>query len=28
VRKDNLARDPLRYLPQNRRTVLRDPSPL
>jgi len=28
VRKDNLARHPLRYLPQNRRTVLRDPSPL
>lgn len=27
VRKDNLARDPLRYLPQDRRAVLRDPSP-
>jgi murein DD-endopeptidase MepM/ murein hydrolase activator NlpD len=27
VRKDNLARDPLRYLPQDARTVLRDPSP-
>jgi murein DD-endopeptidase MepM/ murein hydrolase activator NlpD len=26
VRKDNRARDPLRYLPQDRRTVLRDPS--
>jgi len=27
VRKDNLARDPLRYLPHDTRTVLRDPSP-
>jgi murein DD-endopeptidase MepM/ murein hydrolase activator NlpD len=27
VRKDNLARDPLRYLPLDARTVLRDPSP-
>jgi lipoprotein NlpD len=27
VRKDNLARDPLRYLPQDRRTVRKEPSP-
>ena len=27
VRKNNLARDPLRYLPQDRRTVLRNLSP-
>ncbi|MBI3301807.1 MAG: M23 family metallopeptidase [Deltaproteobacteria bacterium] len=27
VRKDNLARDPLHYLPQDRRTVLKDRSP-
>jgi lipoprotein NlpD len=27
VRKDNLARDPLSYLPQDRRTVLKEPSP-
>jgi lipoprotein NlpD len=26
VRKDNLARDPLRYLPQDRRAVLKSPS--
>ncbi len=27
VRKDNLARNPLRYLLQDKRTVLKDPSP-
>jgi len=27
VRKDNLARDPLHYLPQERRTVRQEPSP-
>lgn len=27
VRKDNLARDPLYYLPQDRRTVLKEPAP-
>lgn len=27
VREENLARDPLHYLPQDRQTVLRDPSP-
>jgi len=27
VRKDNLARDPLRYLPQDRRTVRKEPLP-
>jgi len=27
VRKDNLARDPLRYLPPDRRTVRKEPSP-
>jgi murein DD-endopeptidase MepM/ murein hydrolase activator NlpD len=27
VRKDNLARDPLRYLPEERRTVRQEPSP-
>lgn len=27
VRKDNFARDPLRYLPQDRQTVLKEPSP-
>lgn len=27
VRKDNLARDPLPYLPQDRRTVRKEPSP-
>jgi murein DD-endopeptidase MepM/ murein hydrolase activator NlpD len=27
VRKDNLARDPLPYLPQDRRTVRQEPSP-
>lgn len=27
VRKDNLARDPLRYLPQDRQTVQREPAP-
>jgi murein DD-endopeptidase MepM/ murein hydrolase activator NlpD len=27
IRKDNLARDPLHYLPQDRQTVLKEPAP-